>query len=633
MSRYTYILAILLFCTPALSQRLKIGMNFESPPFCFITEAKDTAGLEYDIAIGLAKHIAHSKQQNYFFPQFVNVASPSEREQLLALHQVDFIIDRYSVTPDRRKKILFSTEYHVNPKPLAKLSHLNPPLASIGFLRTSTADAYVKTSPWQGPGEGSKTLVSEVDQKKLLQMFFDQKIGAIVDDREFLDYWHSHTKDFTTIETLDLTQPDTFAIAISSRHAQDTAIVNQYVNSLWGTSPTSGNIVRDDMYQEHRSKKPLAGTIKYPVGKSYNVIVPVFLGIPIVVTIILIVFGKYTGTKPRDARAFELSDSPVNFAWIIANSRYDHKEGLKDHPYTDAIKLQQALQKYSFPESHVAIQRDATRKGIIKTLQDISNRNENADVPFSKVIKPKDHLLIYFSGHGEKIQIGPLQVGFWVPVDGSASWDFIPDYEVKSMLAVLGVKNVLLISDSCFSGTLLNGNVNSVNGSGQYGDERVDIITSGNNRVPMESIFSEKLTSFLTHNPKESLCANDLYVHLRSELTNHPHYRPQFGSLSNGSSSTQFTFSKTPLATPVTPNDAKPDAFIRLLALFSEERRFISYTQLRASCQMDEKSFAETIARMQEMKLVMIRSNNSIFITTNGLSYGKQRQSVEEVGI
>lgn len=67
--------------------------------------------------------------------------------------------------------------------------------------------------------------------------------------------------------------------------------------------------------------------------------------------------------------------------------------------------------------------------------------------------KKTDNLLIYYAGHG---QIDDKGQGYWIPVDGRAadpaSWvsnDQVSDYIEASQL-----KHVLVVADSCYSGTL-----------------------------------------------------------------------------------------------------------------------------------------------------------------------------------
>jgi hypothetical protein len=67
-------------------------------------------------------------------------------------------------------------------------------------------------------------------------------------------------------------------------------------------------------------------------------------------------------------------------------------------------------------------------------------------------LEEKDQLLIYYAGHG-KIE---GDKGYWIGVDGatddSALW--IPNEAISDQLDVMKARDVLVVSDSCYSGTL-----------------------------------------------------------------------------------------------------------------------------------------------------------------------------------
>ena len=599
--------------------QLKIGVNAESPPFFFLVKGEnaygqyDTAGLEYELALRLAKYIAKSTNTKYYYPEFVILESPEAREKKLP--ELDFVINRFSVTKERKKTIQFSDPYYTSSTRLAKLFHKDKTITRIGFMRGSTSEDYLTKQRDNKQLPEGLTLISIPNQTLLLQQFFKGDLDAIVDDKEFIKYWNVHTNDFTSYVEVQNNEADTFAIAVSNASYHE--IVNNFIKSISAIDPNSGKKIWETLLIAGKSKAPIPGIIKYPTRKRYDFIIPIFLGVPIVVTIGLILLGNYTGKKDSQNYEFELSENePVNFAWIIANSKYEFKKGLSNHPYNDAIKLKQALNKHSFPNSHIAVQKDATRKGILKTFQDIASRNQNADVPFSEVIQPKDNLLIYFSGHGEQIQIGQQQVGFWVPIDGASFWEFVPDYEIKAMLSVMDVKRILLISDSCFSAALLNSKHDDTNQS-------VEIITAGNNRVPAESIFLEKLADLLSAHSMDTLSASEIYNHLKSELTNHRYYQPQFASNAKEVNE-NFTFKKSSVVVKSTQEEVPiAEKMMDVLRQFSPKQRTIGYAEVRASSRLDEKSFSQTISLLADKRLINLRSNNSIFITENGLNYGK----------
>jgi len=68
-------------------------------------------------------------------------------------------------------------------------------------------------------------------------------------------------------------------------------------------------------------------------------------------------------------------------------------------------------------------------------------------------MKKNDNLLVYYAGHG---QLDAKGQGFWIPVDGRAddpsSW--IANDQVNDYIGASAAKHVLVVADSCYSGTL-----------------------------------------------------------------------------------------------------------------------------------------------------------------------------------
>ena len=110
-------------------------------------------------------------------------------------------------------------------------------------------------------------------------------------------------------------------------------------------------------------------------------------------------------------------------------------------PSQDITRIGQILkERFGFEvRKHV----NATRKVIIDELDELAHRQENASV------------VIYFAGHG--IYKDELGKGFWIPTDAThnstASW--VSNADVLTRVEGAKARHVLVISDSCFSGTLL----------------------------------------------------------------------------------------------------------------------------------------------------------------------------------
>ena len=69
-----------------------------------------------------------------------------------------------------------------------------------------------------------------------------------------------------------------------------------------------------------------------------------------------------------------------------------------------------------------------------------------------------DNLLIYYAGHGELDN--DEERGYWLPIDADTTKrsKWINNSYILDNIKATKAKHVLLISDSCFSGSLLQGN-------------------------------------------------------------------------------------------------------------------------------------------------------------------------------
>ena len=103
------------------------------------------------------------------------------------------------------------------------------------------------------------------------------------------------------------------------------------------------------------------------------------------------------------------------------------------------------VEKYDVDEEHVLtlFDQDATKENIIDTLDDLGKR-----------VEPSDKLFIYYSGHGHLND--HLGLGYWIPVDAqkNKAARYIPNSTIRDYVKGIKAKHILLVSDSCFSGSL-----------------------------------------------------------------------------------------------------------------------------------------------------------------------------------
>lgn len=620
-------------------QNLRIGLNYQSPPFCFVTEKGDTVGVDLSIANELAKKISEAHPDEFYpKPEFVDVEGAQYREGLLMDQTLDFIVAIYSITPEREDSIKFSDPYIYIRKGVMVLSHKESEIknvfdlesSSFGFVMGSTSETFSKRVLFPTIREQTQKVVGKpygvVDQRVLLSDFFSHKLDAIIDDTHLLQFWYDHYKEDTKLMPLKDAPADKYGIGISPKHHRDTLLINALIDSITVTNGLTEKSVLRKWLDEYSVEKPqLIGELTS--RPKYGIIITCFIIIPLLISVSLIVLPKFKTVeeepKPRKPPAPE--EGPVNYAWIIANSSYEYRNSLSEHPYKDAKAIKNCLAKYNYEEDNVIIQKDATRKGILNGFLDISCRNENTDLLFSHILRPIDNLLIYFSGHGDKTKVGDTQMGFWIPVDTSEYWNYIPDYEIKSLLSMINLNQVLLISDSCFSGMLINSqrNVSNSTKNIEPPNSCVEVITSGNSRVPTRSDFLTSMTEVFDNHSDEILSSQDLYSHIRNKLGNNRHYQPQFGSLGSTSIIGQFRFTKPNSNSSSIPKEELNKKIILVLSQFSTIKREYSAIELKQITQLRSEEFNEVIKKLREQNLIFQRSDKSIFVKKGGLSYVK----------
>jgi uncharacterized caspase-like protein len=88
--------------------------------------------------------------------------------------------------------------------------------------------------------------------------------------------------------------------------------------------------------------------------------------------------------------------------------------------------------------------KNATRSDIIGALAKYRGK-----------LKANDNLLIYYAGHGVLDEYA--EEGYWLPVDSEkdnpANW--VSNGDITNMIRAMRAKHVMVVADSCYSGTLV----------------------------------------------------------------------------------------------------------------------------------------------------------------------------------
>ena len=130
-------------------------------------------------------------------------------------------------------------------------------------------------------------------------------------------------------------------------------------------------------------------------------------------------------------------------ALVIGNNDYRHFPRLETAIY-DAKAVKTVLESnYGFKVTRLE---NANRYEIFEKLSQLR-----------KQLDSKDNLLIYYAGHGYMDE--DTQRGYWLPVDAEddnyANW--LSTNDITDMLNGMSAKRVLVVADSCYSGTLTRG--------------------------------------------------------------------------------------------------------------------------------------------------------------------------------
>lgn len=149
-----------------------------------------------------------------------------------------------------------------------------------------------------------------------------------------------------------------------------------------------------------------------------------------------------TGQTPTDAPVptVTAADFGPYHALVIGNNQYGQFPRL-DTAVSDAQAVDKVLrERYGFQTQLLL---NASRYDILSALN-----------KYREKLTEKDNFLLYYAGHGELEKVNLR--GYWLPVDAepgsTANW--ISNVAVTDILNTISAKQVLVIADSCYSGTL-----------------------------------------------------------------------------------------------------------------------------------------------------------------------------------
>jgi formylglycine-generating enzyme required for sulfatase activity len=277
------------------------------------------------------------------------------------------------------------------------------------------------------------------------------------------------------------------------------------------------------------------------------------------ICLLLILLGSVGLAHPAAAQA-----PPRYYALVVGNDDYAHLAKLRT-PTRDASAITDALRnRYGFRVEQLL---NATREQMISALNRL--RGE---------LSEKDNLLIYYAGHGYIDTAS--DTGFWLPVDAQPDNEvnWIPVSEVTRNLRVNSARHILVIADSCYSGTLTRSAVVKVPGNNDAWLERMaskrsrTALTSGgiepvaDGGTDGHSVFAKAFLDTLQAN-SEVMAGETLFARLRGAVVVKAPQTPQYSDIRNaGHDGGDFIFTPRPESAAVAkPAPAAPGATDRSL--------------------------------------------------------------------
>lgn len=131
------------------------------------------------------------------------------------------------------------------------------------------------------------------------------------------------------------------------------------------------------------------------------------------------------------------------YALLIGNASYSGLSNLVT-PINDIQRARQVLEeRYGF---EVFTVEDGNNIEVMQAINDLDDR-----------LSEDDNLLIFYAGHGSRLQAGGNEIGYWLPSNAEPpprNTYWISNEFVTGHLSRLKAKHVLVVADSCYAGLL-----------------------------------------------------------------------------------------------------------------------------------------------------------------------------------
>ncbi|TAF47452.1 MAG: caspase family protein [Runella slithyformis] len=234
------------------------------------------------------------------------------------------------------------------------------------------------------------------------------------------------------------------------------------------------------------------------------------------------------GTEIKNDTPNDPIASSTNHALLIGVNSYEAPIEDLRFPIDDTQRFKKVLTThYTFEEKNVVSLANPTGDDIINALNDLIQK-----------LSVNDNLLLFYAGHGREDKAA--EQGYWLPADAkyntirSKTW--LSNSDIKDQLKLLRCRHVLVISDACFSGGILD--ARSGPESVAFREiarrkSRKAITSTASTIVPDKSVFTKYLLQYLETNTSPYLTAAQLFSLLQVPVTDNSPTKqsPQYGSI------------------------------------------------------------------------------------------------------
>ncbi|KJU84524.1 peptidase C14, caspase catalytic subunit p20 [Candidatus Magnetobacterium bavaricum] len=324
-------------------------------------------------------------------------------------------------------------------------------------------------------------------------------------------------------------------------------------------------------------------------GKRVEVVV--FIAIVAALGVVAFVGGQERWSVNNAGGAASTSKGGYH-ALIIGNNDYKHMSNLKT-AVNDAKAVEQVLRgRYGF---NTRLLVNATRAQILSTLNE-----------FRRTLGEDDNFLVYYAGHGKFDEIAGK--AYWLPVDAKRddTTEWIIADDITSEMKRIASKHILLVSDSCYSGTLTRGASTDLSSKGRREEflrkmmerrSRTLMASGGNEPVSdsgggEHSVFAAAFLRALKEVDKGTFTAEELFYggKVKESVGGKSEQLPEYNNIRNsGHDGGDFVFNlgdiyPTPVPTPIQTPVPTASPTLAISSTYTDPMTEMEFVLVKGGC-------------------------------------------------